>query len=176
MINKMFEGLPLKTKFGNAKIDNTGYYRITSGKEGNLGKLLHRLITEGYFGDWINDLDDFFDIHHIDGNPLNNCVLNLEPIPHRDHISLHKSGENHHMFGKNHSDETKRKMSESKNTTGYLNVRKMKSNTCNQGFTWMYQYYDENGTRKAISSVSLDKLEFKVKSRGLKWEKFIKED
>ena len=34
------------TKYGIAKIHNTGYYRITSRKEGNNGKLLHRLIFE----------------------------------------------------------------------------------------------------------------------------------
>lgn len=43
----------LHTKFGNAKIDN-GYYRITSWKEGNNGKLLHRLIWEDFWKTEIN--------------------------------------------------------------------------------------------------------------------------
>lgn len=39
----------LHTKWGTAKINSDGYYVITSRKEGNNGKRLHRLIARDYF-------------------------------------------------------------------------------------------------------------------------------
>ena len=76
---------------------------------------------------------------------------------------------------KEFSEETKKKISkkmgESRNTSGYLNVSKMKKKECKQGFIWRYFYYDETGKRKAIKNVSIKKLEEKVKSKGLKWMK-----
>ena len=72
--------------------------------------------------------------------------------------------------GIQHSDETKMKISEAQNTSGYFRVIKMKDKNCKQGFRWVYRYY-EDGKRKTISSVDIKKLEAKVKSKGLKWEK-----
>lgn len=218
----------MKTKWGNARVDK-GYYRITSRKEGNCGKLLHRLIARDYFGDWIDEplIDgEKIEIHHIDGNPLNNCVLNLLPLPASEHRRLHhkgkfvseetrkkmsknncrywegknlpneikikiaeghkgktyseetkkkisesKKGENHPMYGKHHSEETRKKMSIVRNTSGYMNVHKSKTKNATQGFVWVYTFY-EDGKQKKIQSVDLDKLEAKVKSKGLKWEVF----
>lgn len=34
----------IKTKYGMVSVDSDGYYRITSVKEGNCDKRLHRLI------------------------------------------------------------------------------------------------------------------------------------
>lgn len=96
-------------------------------------------------------------------------------------------GVNNPMYGKKHSDETKQKMSKikkgislskshkehlskAKNTSGYYNVCKKKGKTYKQGFTWSYQYC-ENGKRKCITSIDIDKLEKKVKEKGLKWKK-----
>ena len=157
----------LHTKYGTAKIDKYGYYIITSSKEDNNKKLLHRLIATDYFGDWINDPKEPFDIHHIDGNKLNNCVLNLEPIPHGEHIKMHKTN-------KFLSDEHKKAISISKNTSGYYRVHKQKDKRCKQGFTWRYKYY-ENGKHKSIESVDIDKLEKKVKGQGLTWMKIEEE-
>lgn len=78
----------LHTKWGKAKIVD-GYYRITSTKEGNGNKRLHRLIARDYFGDWIDDPNDYYVIHHRDHNPLNNCVLNLEPVTKSEHKYIH---------------------------------------------------------------------------------------
>ena len=70
------------------------------------------------------------------------------------------------------SEETKKKLSkklsESKNTSGYLYVHKSKSKRYKQGFTWRYQYYVD-GKRKSIESVDIKKLEEKVKAEGLNW-------
>lgn len=99
---------------------------------------------------------------------------------------------NFDKFGKGgcngHTEETKKKISKSnsrywkgktrseRNTSGYYNVCKHKDKKNKQGFTWHYRYYDENGKRKSIYSVDINKLEQKVKAKGLKWLKFEKED
>lgn len=68
--------------------------------------------------------------------------------------------------GNTHSEETRKKMSEDRNNSGYLNVGKTKHKTCKQGFIWRYRYY-ENGKPKSITSTDIEKLEEKVKSKGL---------
>jgi len=52
-----------------------------------------------------------FCIHHKDGNRLNDNIKNLEKLTHGGHVSLHKSGNKHHMFGKHHTEGSKKKMS-----------------------------------------------------------------
>lgn len=51
--------------------------------------LIHRLI-------WMVanrcDIPEGYDIHHIDGNPLNNSIYNLELIESSKHNSQHKKG------------------------------------------------------------------------------------
>ena len=186
----------LNTKWGNARIHSGGYFRITSGKECNNGKYLHRLIATEYFGDWINDEEEFFDIHHLDGDKTNNCVLNLLPIPREEHSRLHntgkelstetrrKIGEFHKgkivsketrkklheaNIGKQLSETTKQKISKTVNSTGYYRVCTHNRPKSKQGFVYEYWYYDENKKHKAISSVNLQKLGEKVKSQGLPW-------
>lgn len=90
----------MKTKFGNAEINSKGYYRITSSKEGNCHKLLHRLIFEECNG----LIPKGYDIHHIDGNKLNNNIENLEMLPHEEHMALHS-------IGRTRSIETRKKIS-----------------------------------------------------------------
>lgn len=121
----------IQTIYGIARINNNGYYHITSRKEGNHGKLLHRLIFEDYYG----EISPNTHIHHLDGNPLNNCILNLEAMSKSEHISYHNKGkilsdetrrklseiriekglgkgENNPMYGKIHSENTRKKISE----------------------------------------------------------------
>lgn len=147
----------IRTKWGNAKINNNGYYMIN-------GKLLHRLIFEDFYG----QIPDGCHVHHKDGNTLNNCILNLQLLTEFEHKFLHNKG-------KKMSDVTKqkisKKMSEIQNTTGYYRVYKRKNKTYKQGFQWCYQYYDETGKRIPITSVNLDKLKEKVKAKGLPWYK-----
>ena len=160
----------LKTKFGNARINNNqGYYQITSSKEGNCLKYLHRLIFEDYHG--VTLLPGTV-IHHLNEDKTDNSIKNLEMMTHAEHSSLHDKGENHPFFGKNHSLESMEKMSKAqKNTTGYFRVYKQKSKTCKQGFLFCYRYYDGEGKRKQIYSIDLDKLEEKVKAKNLEWRK-----
>lgn len=158
----------LETKFGRARIGKDGYYRITSVKEGNSGKLLHRLIFEDFYQ---CKLDEMFPegvvIHHDDGNPSNNEIWNLVPMSREDHYRLHGRG----AKGVNLSEEDRRKISISQNTTGFRNVTIQKKPTCKQGFRYMYRYY-EDGKQKAITSVDIDKLKQKVLDRGLEWEEY----
>lgn len=150
----------LKTRWGIAKINDDGYYRITSKKEGNPLKLLHRLIYEEFYG---VKLPREIHIHHIDNNKLNNCILNLEAIHESEHIKLHKP--------KNFSESAKINRSKSTNTSGYFRVTKKRDDSCKQGFVWVYQYYNsEKKERGYLSSVSLNKLKEKVLDNGLEWK------
>ena len=55
------------------------------------------------------------------------------------------------------------------NNTGFYNVTKIKSKNNKQGFIFRYNHY-ENNERKPINSVSIKKLEEKVKSKKLLWK------
>lgn len=166
-------GKVLHTKWGNANIDTDGYYRITSKKEGNHNKLLHRLIWEDFYN---TEVPKGYVIHHRNGDKLCNCILNLQLMRWGEHTYLHihhngNYGEKNPFYGKQHSLDSLVKMSKGhNNTSGYLRVTKRECNTCKQGFRWEYKYV-ENGKRKAISSTTIDKLEEKVKSKGLEWKK-----
>lgn len=161
----------MKTKWGTAKINKQGYYQIKSKKEGFYGKMLHRLIANEYFGEWINDANDFFDIHHLNHVKTDNCILNLMPIKRNDHISMHMknkifsleykkklcenhadvSGKNHPMYGKNHSIETKNKIRKSL-IKEYPRIVKC-------GFDRGKQKYGIKFNQKIIKqSISIDKL------------------
>ena len=79
----------IKTKYGRAGLNHKGYYRITSRKEGNHHKQLHRLIYEDFYKVC---LLPFVDLHHIDGNKQNNSINNLKPIYHKEHTRKHLTG------------------------------------------------------------------------------------
>ena len=172
MINKT-----LYTKYGTARINNEGYYQISNNSGGNSGKYLHRLIFEDYHNCKLDKNDV---IHHIDGDKLNNHPTNLTCMSRKAHGLFHMKGKSfsdEHKKNlseshkdKTHSEKDKLKISKTMTTSGYFRVTKRKNNCCKQGFTWVYQYY-ENGKHKNISSVDISKLEAKVKDKGLKWKK-----
>ena len=151
----------IDTKFGRASINQRGYYDIVSQKEGNFRKKLHRLIYEDYNG---VTLMPWVDIHHKNGNKLDNSIENLEMIPHDLHTQLHHTGKTF-----SHTLESNMRHSATISTTNYFRVSKHKDNNMKQGFGWRYQYYDENGTRRSIQRVDLKKLEKEVKKLGLPW-------
>lgn len=157
----------LHTKWGNAKIDNQGYYRITSSKQGNYRKFLHRLIWEDFYG---CKIPNGYVIHHKNKNKLDNCVLNLQLMRKTDHDKLHKSEGNHPNCGSNFPIEHRLNISKSRNTTGYFRVCKEENKGVKQGFVWRYKYY-KNGKSKSFVSVSLKTLEERVKAKGLEWRK-----
>ena len=160
----------IQTKFGIAMSSPDGYYRISSRKEGNNRKLLHRLIFEDFYG---SEIPEGYVVHHKDENKQNNCILNLQLMKRAEHMSIHSKGENHHYYGISRSDELKKKLSKrigiERNTSGYFRVCKKYSPKYSQGFTWVYNFHDENGKRVMLSSVDLDKLKERVLAKGLEW-------
>ena len=189
----------LHTKWGTAKAYED-YYQIISTEKGNQNKYLHVLIWEEAWGkkpkNWVvHHLDGnirnncLLNLYGMDKKlhiSLHNKGRKLSPA-HRKQISERTKGENNPFYGKHHTEESKRKISafhkgkphsekmkqkisKTKNNSGYFRVCKTRIKN-NQGFTWRYKYY-ENGIHKALESVSLKKLEEKVKAKGLKWEKF----
>ena len=85
----------LHTKFGNARI-NQGYYVITSRKEGNNNQALHRLIFEDFYG---TEIPKGYNVHHKNGNKLDNCILNLQLLSESEHHRHHQKGK---KFSKEH--------------------------------------------------------------------------
>ena len=153
----------INTKFGRASINQKGYYDIVSQKEGNFRKKLHRLIYEDYYG---VTLMSWADIHHKNGDKLDNSIENLELIPHDIHTRLHHTG-------KTFSNTLNSKINHSatSSSTNYFRVYKHKEKEIKQGFSWRYQYYDETGTRRSIQRTDLGKLEEVIKKAGLPWIK-----
>lgn len=90
-------------------------------------------------------------------------------------MSLAHKGKKNGMYGRNHTLQSRRKMSHSKskalNSVGYYRVSKNKDKTCKQGFLYRYTYFEES-KQKAIKSVDLNKLKEKVLAKGLEWREF----
>lgn len=148
----------MKTPFGNAKINNHGYYYISTGNEYN-NQLLHRLLFMKY---WRTDIPEGYVIHHKDGNKLNNCTMNLQLVKNEEHSRLH--GVN--KLGK----------SMSFNKTGYYRVFKEHDKGYKQGFTYCYEVDDsrlntKHRKKKKIRRTDLNKLEKEVKRQGYPWKK-----
>lgn len=61
-------------------------------------------------------------------------------------------------------------LSKRKNKTGYFRVSKQTNKYNARGYTFSYQYYQEDGNRKRINSVDIEILEEKVKKQGLEWK------
>lgn len=94
------------------KIDRGGYIKVNPPK-GYKHCCIHQYIWMVANG---CDIPEGYDIHHIDGNKLNNSIYNLELIERHQHLiehhKKHKQG-NTYMFERHLSEETKKKISES---------------------------------------------------------------
>lgn len=135
-------GTVISLKFNKWKVmksckNGNGYLHLTLTKDGiQYTKLIHQLVAEIF----IENPENKQCIDHIDGNPLNNHVSNLKwsthkenmnnPITikrfskpktdkHKKHLSeSHKglqAGEKNPMYGKHHSEETRNKISNTRN-------------------------------------------------------------
>lgn len=179
----------INTKFGKARINTNGYYQITTCKDGNKHKLLHRLIFEDFYNISINKEfpNQKMVVHHIDENKLNNNISNLDIMSVTEHRKLHTAGDKHPMLNKHHTDEAKKKiskvhlnknvsetskqlMSKYRNTTGFFRVYKRNDPTCTQGFVWAYRFYINSKNRKVYSRVNLLKLMETIITKGLPWK------
>lgn len=83
-----------ESKYGNLRIDNKGYYEVSSRKKGYHKKSLHRLIWEDHYGKAVPK--DYF-IHHINENRKDNRIQNLQCV----HKTVHNR---HHFSSKKHID------------------------------------------------------------------------
>ena len=132
-------------------------------------------------------------------NPKFNFTIGGEGLTGKKHTNetKKKMSENHHKYwkGKKHTQKYKQKMSnackglipwnknkklpqthktnisQARNKTNYYRVTIEKNKKLKQGFCYRYQYYDENGKHKKITSVNIKKLEKKVLEKGLEWFK-----
>lgn len=128
--------------------------------------------TVVYASDFDDDLLNVLEINTIaEEKPKFNFTKGGDGLTGYKHTDESKQKISKVHKGKTISDETKHKMSESRNTSSYFRVSKHKDKTCKQGFIWRYVYLDEKGKIKEIVSVDIKKLESKVKAKGLEWRK-----
>ena len=143
----------INTKFGVARKDKRGYYQISSRKEGNKGKLLHRLIFEAFYK---IKLPNNIIIHHEDENPSNNEIWNLIPMTQNEHVVLHhkgkllsketrkklslsKQGEKHPNYGKPLPKETREKIRQANTGHKHSDETKQKIGKAHAGKTISYE-------------------------------------
>lgn len=149
----------IKTKFGNARLNSSNHYQISSRKEGNHGKFLHRLIYEDYYK--VTLLEGVV-IHHLDNNPTNNDINNLKAVYHDEHSYYHNKGSKHTL-------NTRLKLSKKNNSTGFYRVFKRTEKRNKQGYAWTYYYRDDEQHLIAIENKDLVKLKEKVLSQNMEW-------
>ena len=184
--------MSVKTEFGTAYESSGGYLVISSVKEGNLNKYVHRLVFEKFYN---IKLPSDIHIHHEDGNKLNNEIWNLVPMTNKEHSTMHHVGVkfseerckniSESKKGYKFSEESKQKMrdaklgttqsldtmiarSKSNTSTGIFRVIIKQNKSCKKGWSYAYGYV-ENGKRKYLNSVDIYKLKEKVLSKGLEW-------
>jgi hypothetical protein len=100
----------MKTKYGNATINTSGHYQISTTKEGNHNRLLHRLIWEDFYD---KSIPKDYVIHHINDCKTDNRIQNLQCVKDSIHKSHHvksnmnnvpKSKEHKQALKDNHAD------------------------------------------------------------------------
>ena len=163
----MTESKVLETKYGTARITNdTGYYRVTSEKEGNSKKYLHRLIWEDHYG---KKVPHGYSIHHINLDKTDNRIQNLQCVERGAHTGFHNkirevSEETRNKLselnkGKKLNEEHKRKISEAQKGEKAHNW-KAYARICKEGVRNGKQRYSvKYKGRRIKTSTNKEKLE-----------------
>lgn len=76
--------------------------------------------------------------------------------------------EDHYLYGKHHTESSRKKISKAHNTSGFYRVTKINASRVTQGFIWRYQYYID-GEPKHIDRVCISDLEKVVRDKNLDW-------
>ena len=169
----------IDTIFGVCHLSQDNHYRLNNHNYDS--RLLHRLIWEDAHN---SKVPKGYVIHHRDFNSLNNNIENLVLLTESEHRALHmkhrwnngikfdeewkkKLSESHK--GYKMSQQQKIRIGEKNNKTGILRVYKKKERKNTQGFTWKYEYYDEKGKKRFISSIRIRELRDKILSKNLEW-------
>lgn len=188
----------MECKYGKYYLANNGYYTLSSKEyykkllhrviwEDNYGEIPKGYVVHHKDEDKLNNdienlelmsLKEHGSMHHK-GKKLSR--------EHRDNISKARKGM---VFSEEHCDNISKakkgsyhsisydiEMSKKNNKVGYFRVYIEKDSGCKQGFIYTYSYYEyiinELGEtikkRRKIKSTSLEKLEKKVKAKGLEW-------
>ena len=166
----------LKTDFGNASLRKDGYYIITSSKEGNNGKLLHRLIWEKHYG----KIPCGYIVHHSNGIKTDNSIGNLQVLKASTHNSLHASGENHPMYGKQHSESTRKKMAKNHSDVSCENHPNWGNSIIEEwgGLWFLKEMKKQVGTLARLeeyTGISIGAIVKYLKVRGYRWTTLVEE-
>ena len=148
----------LKTPWGTATRDKYGYYRINDWKN-NTSMKLHRLIYENFWG---VKLPTEIHIHHKDGNPSNNCILNLEAMTQSEHSSLHNSKRDVPLSARIN-------ISKVRNTSGFFRVSEIKDSRCKRKAYFRYRKYIGDGKAVSVCANTIEELKRKVLDKGWEW-------
>ncbi len=138
---------------------NKGGYKkygfiLENGKR--ISKHLHCLIAEMFvpIPNELLDSSERLVVHHKDHNPRNNSISNLCWLTHSEHISLHHrglKGEKNPMYGKHHSEESIKKMSETKKGHTTSEETRMKISESNKGEQSMLGKHHSEEAKKKMS-------------------------
>ena len=168
----------LYTKFGAAKPNKDGYYQITSKKEGNCGKYLHRLLFEDFYG---CEIPKNYVVHHKNGNHIDNCILNLQLMETKKHLRHHNIGEKNYIYGRfgdkapfygrKHTEESKKKIgAASKNRIPSEETRK-KMSVAHKGRTnSLESKINMSKNRNTSGYFRVSKIPEKNTSQGFFWK------
>lgn len=74
----------ITTEFGDAYLNRSGYYVVRLSSDIYIP--LHKLVCKKYVCDDLNNKE----VHHKDGNKLNNHPSNLEPLTPNQHRLVHE--------------------------------------------------------------------------------------
>lgn len=148
-----------KAHYTPSKYDDQQINRIL---QNNKGRYTYFILCDGYFTEKeLNELEKeaiaIFNTYYGYGFNFTKGG---------DGISVKK--EDHHFYGKHHTESSRKKTSKTMNTTGFYRVCKYNKSRVTQGFVWSYKYYID-GKPKYIERVCLNDLETIVRDKNLDW-------
>lgn len=173
----------MKSEYGNVGINKAGYHIITSAKEGNLKKRVHRLIWEDWYG---KPVPKGYVIHHINGDKTDNRIQNLQCVESGVHTRFHHKGKKCKPFTEEHkkklgkskkgkplSEEHKQKIAESNKGIHLLKyARVVKNGVSNEGKQNYALRYDGKMIKQSIFKEKLEEMAKKINERSDVFEGF----